>query len=152
MDQGQDADRGRREAVLAALREGRTISGAARVAGIDRAQLNRWRTGMPDFAAAWDEALEIGTDLLEDEALRRGLLGVQKPVFHRGKQVGETTTYDDWLLTAVLQRRLARRQAKAHRGTDAPPAHSPKPLSLVSDGLRPEGATPVARRHPRTLH
>jgi transposase-like protein len=52
MDHGQDADRARREAFLAALREGLSITGAARAARIDRTLVFAWRNEMPDFAAA----------------------------------------------------------------------------------------------------
>jgi hypothetical protein len=34
-----------------------------------------WRSGDADFAAAWDAAVETGTDMLEDEATRRALEG-----------------------------------------------------------------------------
>jgi hypothetical protein len=105
MHPGQAEGRGRREAFLAALQEGRSVTGAAMAAGINRTLLYRWRTDMPGFADAWDEAVETAADLLEDEALRRAMHGVHKPVFYRGEQVGTITTYSDRLLALLLQRR-----------------------------------------------
>jgi transposase-like protein len=97
--------RARREAFLAALTQGRNVSGAALAAGINRTLLYKWRERMPDFAGAWDEALETAADLVEDEALRRAMDGVQKPAFYRGEQIGTVTTYSDRLLGLLLQRR-----------------------------------------------
>ena len=59
-----------------------------------------------DFAAQWREALEEGTDLLDAEARRRAVTGIDKPVFYKGEVVGSITKYSDKLLMFLL---------KAHR-------------------------------------
>ena len=59
-----------------------------------------------DFAAQWREALGEGSDLLEAEARRRAVTGIDKPVFYKGKVVGSITKYSDRLLMFLL---------KAHR-------------------------------------
>jgi hypothetical protein len=105
MHEEQAEDGGRREAFLAALQDGRSVTGAALAAGINRTLVYRWRGEMPDFAAAWDEAVETATDLIEEEALQRARQGVQKPVFYRGEQIGTVTTWNDKLLMFLLQRR-----------------------------------------------
>ena len=61
--------RGRRK-VFAALRAGKSIAAAARAAGIGRRTAYDWRDRDAAFAARWDEAWEIGTDCLEDLALK----------------------------------------------------------------------------------
>ncbi len=53
-----------------------------------------------------DEALEEGTDLLDAEARRRAVIGIDKPVFYKGEVVGSITKYSDSLLMFLL---------KAHR-------------------------------------
>jgi transposase-like protein len=56
------------------LSQGASVSAAAKGAGYARRSLYRWRAAAAELAAAWDDALdalEIGTDILEDEALRR---------------------------------------------------------------------------------
>jgi hypothetical protein len=51
------------------------ITLAALGAGLGRRTVYGWRKKDPDFAAAWDDALEIGADALEDEARRRAMAG-----------------------------------------------------------------------------
>jgi transposase-like protein len=63
----------KRAKILAALTDGASISRAARAAGVPRSTLYLWRRTDKVFAEAMAEAIETGTDLLEDEALRRGL-------------------------------------------------------------------------------
>lgn len=48
---------------------------AAQAAGISRNALHVWRSEDPDFAAAYDDALEQGTDRLEDVAVQRAIDG-----------------------------------------------------------------------------
>ena len=58
-----------------------------------------------DFAARWDEAVELGTSALEDEAVRRAMAGVQKSVYYQGEVCGEVTEYSDTLLAMMLKAR-----------------------------------------------
>lgn len=55
------------------------------------------------FARAWDAALEAATDVLEKEAVRRAVQGVDEPVYQGGKQVGSITRYSDTLLIFLLK-------------------------------------------------
>lgn len=98
-----------REAFLASLRDGKSISAAALDAGIGRRTAFEWRLSEPDFAAAWDEAVEEGTDRLEDEAHRRARDGTSKPVFHQGQQCGTVQEFSDTLMIFMLK---ARRRSK----------------------------------------
>src|SRR3954451_4881344 len=50
-------------------------------ANLPRRTAYDWRRDDPEFAAAWDEAVELGTNALEDEAIRRAHEGVLRPVF-----------------------------------------------------------------------
>ncbi len=59
------------ERFLAALGEGLSVAGAAKLAGVGRQTVYDWRKRDGEFAAAWDDAIETGTDNLEDEARRR---------------------------------------------------------------------------------
>lgn len=99
----------RDEAFIAALRDGRSVTAACIDAGIGRTSAYQWREDDPEFAKAWDEAVEEGTDLLEDEAQRRGRDGTQKPVYQGGKKVGVVREYSDTLLIFLLK---ARRRGK----------------------------------------
>lgn len=55
------------------LGNGMSISGAALGTGISRSRLYELRQEDEDFRALWDEAVEHGTDVLEDLALARAV-------------------------------------------------------------------------------
>lgn len=68
--------------------------------------LYKWRDADPEFSKAWHNAVERSTDVLEDEALRRGFKGYAgRPVVHQGEVVREMTEYSDTLLMAMLKSR-----------------------------------------------
>lgn len=90
---------------LAKLEEGSTVSAAAAAVNIGRRTAYEWRADDTAFANAWDEAVEVGTDLLEDEAKRRAADGYDEPVFWQGKQVGVVRKYSDRLLQVMLKAR-----------------------------------------------
>ena len=53
------------------LAEGGSVTQAARAIGIARKNVYAWRNKDEQFKADWDDAVEQGTDLLEDVAVRR---------------------------------------------------------------------------------
>src|SRR5262249_19777084 len=59
----------------------------------------------PELARRWAEAIEAGTDYLEDEARRRATEGTAKPVFYQGQQCGVVQEYSDTLLIFLLKGR-----------------------------------------------
>lgn len=90
---------------LAGLADSMTIRRAAECARIDKSTVYRWREADEGFAKAWDEALESGTERLEEEAIRRARDGVDKPVFQGGQQVGAVREFSDTLLIFMLKAR-----------------------------------------------
>ena len=74
-----------RAAFLAALRECGVVRDACEAAGIGRRTAYDLRDADPTFAAAWDDALQDGIDLLEREAVRRARVGVKEPVIYQGQ-------------------------------------------------------------------
>ena len=80
------------------------VSTAAKSIGMSRksAYLLRKRVGAESFAAAWDAALEQGRANALSTAIARVMTGVAKPVFYRGRQIGERRTFNDGLLIAAL--------------------------------------------------
>lgn len=62
-----------RKLFLDQLEVGSSISFAAEAAGGTTQQFRKWRKDDPNFAADWDEAIEVGTDFLEDVATRRAM-------------------------------------------------------------------------------
>jgi hypothetical protein len=63
----------------------------------------RKRPGAEDFARAWDQAVGLGRCEAENQAIERALKGERRPIFYKGRQVGERTVYNDKLLIAVLR-------------------------------------------------
>jgi len=60
----------------------------------------------PEFAAAWENALQEGIDLLEEKARQRAFEGIERNVYYQGKVVGKQKEYSDGLTMFLL---------KAHR-------------------------------------
>jgi hypothetical protein len=94
---------------LEILATGASITRAAAEIGAGRSTVFEWKQRDPDFAARWDDAVEAGTDLMEDEALRRALKGTERPVYQQGQLVGYITEFSDVLMIFQLK---ARRRAK----------------------------------------
>lgn len=82
-----------------------SISRACQIARIPRRTVYNWRSQDEGFATAWEKAIELGTDALEDEAVRRALQGVLTPVFQGGRRVGTIREFSDALLIALLKAR-----------------------------------------------
>lgn len=66
--------------ILAELEKGASLGRAAEVAGIDRRTVNYWREADESFEAEVLDAIERGTDELEDEAKRRASEGNEEIV------------------------------------------------------------------------
>lgn len=60
------------------------------------------------FSDAWERALDIGFDKLEEEAIRRAYEGYEKPVFQGGRLVGTIREYSDTLMCLLLKGRKRR--------------------------------------------
>lgn len=90
---------------LERLSEGATVTDAAKAAGVGRATTYRYRDSDPEFDAAWVEVHERSTEMMEAEAFRRAVKGVQKPVYHLGQRVGSVREYSDTLLIFLLKAR-----------------------------------------------
>jgi hypothetical protein len=107
-----------KQRVLKALAKGKSPTWAAEEAGIGRSTAWLWRKNDPQFAAAWDEAVAEGVDRLEDEAHRRAVEGYNpRPVYHKGRKVGEIREYSDSLLGLLLKSRRPEVYTRSHDGT-----------------------------------
>lgn len=103
------------EAFLDGLREGWSVRKSAWAVPLDTSTVYAWRaaseasldteTGVhkDDFCLRWTAADRDGVDVLEDEAHRRGVDGVEKPVYQGGVLVGTVTEYSDTLLNLKLR-------------------------------------------------
>lgn len=91
-----------REIILGELRKARSISGACEEAEVSRTQFSKWKRDDPEWAEQVEEALAAGREALEDEAVRRGMKGYRKAVYHQGEIVGYERRYSDRLLETML--------------------------------------------------
>lgn len=105
MVSGRPVAQSKRDAFLEHLRNCGCILDACRAAGLRSSTVYSLRKKNPDFACAWDEALETGLDVLESEALRRAMHGDEEPVFYQGQQVGTVRKRADALLMFLLRTR-----------------------------------------------
>lgn len=86
------------------MENGGRVHDAALAAGYkSSAPLRAYRHRDPEFAKAWDEALEAANDVLEAEAIRRGVDGVREPIYYRGTLVGYKLVYSDRMLELLLK-------------------------------------------------
>ena len=109
-------------AFVAALAQCGTVAAAARSVGRSPSsayQLRRRAGEAHPFSLAWDEAQARAADQALDAGMTGGMVARRTAVFHRGRQVGWRTTYDNRLAYAAL-RALDRREARwAAQGVDA---------------------------------
>lgn len=95
-----------RDEFLEALAAGWSVTHAAKHSGVLKQRLYEIRDGNEEFAAAWDEALEAGTQRLEDEALRRAVDGYEEETFDgKGALMRRVRRYDSSLLQLLLKGR-----------------------------------------------
>lgn len=99
--------------LLAVLRTGGSVTAACRAEGVHRSTYYTWRAADPAFAAQADDAIEAGTDKLEDVAQERAenssdtllifLLKARRPGKYRERHIIEG---DDKPIEVVITRRI----------------------------------------------
>lgn len=82
-----------------------TVLKAAETAGVKRTIHYHWLKTDPEYAAAFEEAEKLSADLLADEAFRRAVKGVQRPIYQGKELVGYETVYSDTLLIFLAKAR-----------------------------------------------
>ncbi len=80
-----------------------SVTLASERSGIRRYTLYRMRAQDETFAKRWDRHLSLGIDRLQDDALRRAVDGVERPVWRGGTKVGTVQQYDNRLLQFLLR-------------------------------------------------
>jgi hypothetical protein len=111
----------KRRQFLELLADGHAVKHAAMVVRLSRQEMYRERDADSAFAVAWDAAVDEGTEALEQEARRRAVDGVQKPVYHLGRIVDTVREYSDTLLIFLLKARAPQKYRESvdvrHSGT-----------------------------------
>src|SRR3954471_4535525 len=159
----------RRRAFLDQLTVGDSESAAARAADGTVAQFKKWRNEDKDFAADWDDAVEAGTDFIEDIATERAMrksdplmlaiLKARRPDKYdrnAGKNGVEVTINVEGAKAKLLNK-VARLQAQGKVSSDSDPEESqvsgdqaeegsPEQLRLPPPDPRVPGAGSKRRR------
>lgn len=97
-----------RVAFLAVMAKGGSPTRAAAAIGIDRRTAYYWRENDEEFAKDWDEAVQAGIDLLEDEARRRahdGFIATESFDKETGERTHYRMEYSDTLMSLMLKGR-----------------------------------------------
>jgi len=105
------------------------ITVSARAARVSRTTVYHWLEHNGPFGLAFHQAEGVANDVLEAEAYRRAVSGVEKKrvIFYKGEQVGEETVreYSDLLLIFIMKARMPDkyRETKVlqHTGADGRP-------------------------------
>ncbi len=103
----------RQRGFIEALADLGSVEAAARavdMSSVGAYQLRR-QPGADSFRAAWESALQLGVQRIEDVAMDRALNGVEEPLYSYGKLVGSRTRYNDRLLMFILRNRAPERFA-----------------------------------------
>jgi len=109
---------------LSALAETGQVQRAAQQVGFAPSIMYRHARTDPAFAQQWEATMQQAMDtVLEPEAIRRAVAGVEKAVYYKGEQVGVEREYSDTLLIFLLKGwksdRYKDRSAVFHRGAVA---------------------------------
>lgn len=82
---------------------GGNVSAACRVIKMARSTAYDHKEKDKEFARKWQEAVDQGTDNLEQEARRRAFTGTKKPIFYKGQKIADVREYSDTLLIFLLK-------------------------------------------------
>lgn len=90
---------------LEAFRDTGMVTAACEAASVARSAVYDARQKDEAFALAWHDVEEETTEQMEREAFRRGVEGVERPVYQGGKRVGAVRDFSDTLLIFMLKAR-----------------------------------------------
>lgn len=93
----------RKQAYLLALAVIGHRARAAAACNISPHLVYNWRRDDDIFDRQYNEALECAVEMMEDEAFRRGVEGVLKPIYQGGRLVGAQREFSDGLLMFTLK-------------------------------------------------
>lgn len=138
----------KKAAFLKAFEELHVVSDAAKAAGVHRSTIYDWAEKDKEFEKAWNELIDRSTDLLEREAYRRAAVGVEEPVYYRGKQVGSVKRFSDTLLMFLLKGRKPETYRENHRHEHTGPGGAPLDVNVRLDENQRKALSDVLRGRP----
>ena len=90
------------------------ITLTAKVTGIDRSTHYKWLEGDPEYQLNFAAADKQALDVLESEAYRRAVKGVNKPIYYKGQRCGYVREYSDSLLIFLLKGNAPEKYRERH--------------------------------------
>ncbi|MEM1052853.1 MAG: hypothetical protein AAGI28_12240 [Pseudomonadota bacterium] len=104
----------RQRAFIEALADTGSVGAACRAVDMSTngAYYLRRQEGATSFREAWQKALDLGVQRLEDVAMDRAINGVEVPVYSYGELIGTRKSYNDRLLMFMLRNRAPERFGK----------------------------------------
>lgn len=130
------------DAFLPYLAEYASVTRACKKVKVPRQNIYDWLKADPAFKVKFDEACEIATAALEDEATRRAHEGTVKPVFQGGKKVGEIREYSDILIMFLLKGRAPHKYKERFSGELSGPGG--KPIESKMEVIHVTSPVPLA--------
>jgi hypothetical protein len=138
---------------------GGIVVDAAKDVGVARKNLYDKRESDPLFRKRWNQAVDRGIEILEDEAKRRASEGTEEPVFYMGRIVGTVRRKSDYLMGLLLKGHRPRYRkesegsfsvdfsglAQLFEGIDTGAIR--RLLDALRNGNRKKGASKVASRN-----
>lgn len=115
---------------------------ARKAARVTIGQLRKAMEADPDFAEQVEEAQLFAAEVLEQEARRRAVEGVDRDVYYKGEVVGVETQYSDTLLIALLK---ANNPTKFNQNNMNITGDKDKPMTVVVKDLTTD--TEIRRTH-----
>jgi hypothetical protein len=92
------------------------VEKTCKILGMVRRTVYAWKKTDPKFKEDFAEADAIALEVLEDEANRRAMYGVSKPVYQSGKLAGYVQEYSDTLLIVLLKAKAPHRYKERFSG------------------------------------
>lgn len=93
-------------AFLEAYAELGVVTAACKQVGVGRQTMYEWQEHDEEFALRWNQARAAADDAIRSEIHRRAIIGLDKPVYQGGRQVGTIREYSDTLLIFLAKSRM----------------------------------------------
>lgn len=123
---------------LEELAKGWSVTHSAEKAGFSRQTAYKYRELDEQFRTDWDDAIERGTDRLEDAMEKRAVDGVMKPVYQGKELVGHVQEYSDSL--AMFMAKARRPDKFRERSTVSHTGPNGGPLVVVAGSMTAQEA------------
>lgn len=129
----------RQDQFLTLYESNANITKSCEALGIPRKLIYNWLDSDPEFKAKFEASEKLALGVLEDEAVRRAVQGVEKPIFWKGRKIADVKEYSDVLTIVLLKARAPHKYRENLRneivGPDGKPLELEHKVTHVHTGL-----------------